>query len=80
MTLAVDDLASAELHDALRRRGINSSVSERQHALYDFTQKGVESALRLSPHYYNTEDEVDEVAAAIEELAARTSRSRAVLR
>jgi selenocysteine lyase/cysteine desulfurase len=58
------------LHTELRRRRINSSVSERRHALYDFTEKSVEAALRLSPHYYNTEQEVDDVVAAVAELAA----------
>jgi selenocysteine lyase/cysteine desulfurase len=57
------------LHTELRRRRINSSVSERRHALYDFTEKSVEAALRLSPHYYNTEQEVDDVVAAVAELA-----------
>ncbi|MFH8381780.1 hypothetical protein ACH4E7_12645 [Kitasatospora sp. NPDC018058] len=31
--------------------------------------KEVEWCLRLSPHYYNTEDEVDAVAGAVAELA-----------
>ena len=75
VTVAFDGLASDELHDELERRGINSSVSERQHARYDFTDKGVEWALRLSPHYYNTEAELDEVVAAIGELTARDRRA-----
>ena len=52
----------------LRARGINSSVSLREYALYDFADKGVEHCVRLSPHYYNTEDEVDAVVAAVGEL------------
>jgi selenocysteine lyase/cysteine desulfurase len=75
VTVAFDGLASDELHDELERRGINSSVSERQHARYDFTDKGVEWALRLSPHYYNTEAELDEVVVAIGELTARDRRA-----
>ena len=54
----------------LRRRRINSSVSAREHALYDFTDKGVDACVRMSPHYYNTEQEVDEVVDAVRELAA----------
>jgi selenocysteine lyase/cysteine desulfurase len=38
---------------------INSVLTLRDYAQYDFIAKGVESAVRLSPHYYNTEDEVD---------------------
>jgi len=37
----------------------------------DFAQKGIEWALRLSPHYYNTEDEVHQAVLAVRELAAR---------
>ena len=56
------------LHAELEARGINSSVSSRTSAQYDFEEKGVEAALRLSPHYYNTEEEVEEVVAALAEL------------
>jgi selenocysteine lyase/cysteine desulfurase len=70
VTIAVAGHDSEELHAELERRRINSSVSARDTALYDFTEKRVEAALRLSPHYYNTEDEVDEVVAAVAELAA----------
>ena len=75
VTLTVDGWSSDALHDELERRGINSSVSEREHARYDFADKGVEAALRLSPHYYNTEEEVDEVVAAIGELTKRRDRA-----
>jgi selenocysteine lyase/cysteine desulfurase len=61
-------------HDAqqvvtqLRAQGINGSASQRSWSLRDMDSKGVESTLRLSPHYYNTEDEVDAVAAALAAL------------
>ncbi|MEV1172611.1 aminotransferase class V-fold PLP-dependent enzyme [Nonomuraea sp. NPDC049784] len=54
---------------ALDSRGINSALSFREFAQYDFADKDVEWALRLSPHYYNTEDEVDRVVAMVAELA-----------
>jgi selenocysteine lyase/cysteine desulfurase len=57
---------------AMDERGINSALSYRQFAQYDFADKNVTWALRLSPHYYNTEDEVDVVADAIADLAAGT--------
>ncbi|GAA4011816.1 aminotransferase class V-fold PLP-dependent enzyme [Allokutzneria multivorans] len=53
---------------ALDARGINSALSFREFAQFDFADKDVEWALRLSPHYYNTEEEVDAVAAAVAEL------------
>jgi selenocysteine lyase/cysteine desulfurase len=75
VTLTAEGWSSDALHDELERGGINSSVSERQHAQYDFADKGVEAALRLSPHYYNTEEEVDEVVASIGELTKRRDRA-----
>ena len=71
VTFTVDGWNSEVLMTELRRRRINSSVSAREHALYDFTDKGVEACVRMSPHYYNTEQEVDEVVDAVRELAAR---------
>jgi selenocysteine lyase/cysteine desulfurase len=47
----------------LRRRGVNVSVTTRTAAVIDMDDKHATAALRLSPHYYNTEDEV---AAAVE--------------
>jgi selenocysteine lyase/cysteine desulfurase len=43
----------------LRARNVNTSASSRSAAWFDMTAKGVESALRVSPHYYNTEDELE---------------------
>jgi selenocysteine lyase/cysteine desulfurase len=69
VTFTLSTLAADDLHAALESRGINSSVASRDTALYDFEEKGVEACLRLSPHYYNTEDEVAQVLAAVAELA-----------
>ena len=48
----------AELKLELRRRGVNVSVTTRTAAVIDMDDKHAAAALRLSPHYYNTEDEV----------------------
>lgn len=57
---------------ALRRRGINTSAPERADAVIDMDDKGAESVLRISPHYYNTAEEVDAAVAAVTEwLASR---------
>ena len=76
VTFTVAGWTSEALQDALRERRINSSVSLREYALYDFAEKGVDECLRLSPHYYNTEQEVDAVVAAVRELGARPPRAR----
>jgi selenocysteine lyase/cysteine desulfurase len=69
VTFSIGGKPSDVVKDELAARGINSAVSLREYALYDFTDKAVEDCVRLSPHYYNTEREVDEVLAAVRELS-----------
>ncbi len=49
----------------LAERRINANLSLREYAVIDFDRKGVPWALRLSPHYYNTEEEVQTVVSAL---------------
>jgi len=53
----------------LRSRNIHTSSASRSSALIDFKKKGVNWALRLSPHYYNPEAEIEEAAKALQQLA-----------
>ena len=53
---------------ALRARRINTSASDREDAVIDMDEKRVRSALRVSPHYYNTPEEIDAAVAALREL------------
>ncbi|NIP78957.1 MAG: aminotransferase class V-fold PLP-dependent enzyme [Gemmatimonadetes bacterium] len=59
---------AAEVVAALRDQGINTSALDRVSAVIDLDEKGVESALRLSPHYFNTEAEIRSAVAAIAAL------------
>lgn len=52
----------------LRRRRINSSASLAWYGLIDMAEKKAEGALRLSPHYYNTLEEVDAAIEALREI------------
>jgi selenocysteine lyase/cysteine desulfurase len=56
------------LKHALDAAGVNSSLSYREYAQYDFGDKRVDWCLRLSPHYYNTEEEVDRVVQLVRNL------------
>jgi selenocysteine lyase/cysteine desulfurase len=60
--------SGAEIKLALRRRGINVSSPSREDAVIDMDEKGVGSALRISPHYYNTAAEVDAAVAGLGEV------------
>lgn len=69
VTFAVEGWAPEEFKAAMDQRRINSALSFREFAQFDFGDKEVEWCLRLSPHYYNTESEVDDVVATVRELA-----------
>ena len=69
VTVEIPDRDAAAFHSELERRGINTTVSTRAYAVIDFDDKGVGWALRVSPHYYNTEDEIDTAVATIAEMA-----------
>ncbi|MQS15664.1 aminotransferase class V-fold PLP-dependent enzyme [Streptomyces kaniharaensis] len=68
VTFAIERWEAEPFKAAMDARGINSALSYREFAQFDFADKEVEWCLRLSPHYYNTEDEVDAVAGAVAEL------------
>jgi selenocysteine lyase/cysteine desulfurase len=69
VTVDVADRDAAELKLTLRTRGINTSSADRKSGVLDMDEKGAATALRLSPHYYNTEDELDAAVTALAELA-----------
>lgn len=71
VTFAIEGWQPQPFKEAMDTRGINSALSFREFAQYDFADKGVDWCLRLSPHYYNTEDEVDRVADTVADLALR---------
>ena len=50
---------------SLRQQGINTSATLRECSVIDMDEKRAASAVRISPHYYNTDHEVDTVVEAI---------------
>jgi selenocysteine lyase/cysteine desulfurase len=65
VTIRVGGHDAHAVRDWLRARGVNTTAQERADAVIDMDAKEAPSLLRLSPHYYNTEDEI---AAAVELL------------
>jgi selenocysteine lyase/cysteine desulfurase len=71
VSVSVEGPEPEELVLALRERGINTSAQTRVQAVLDFDDKGVQGALRISPHYFNTDEELAAVVGALNELAGR---------
>jgi selenocysteine lyase/cysteine desulfurase len=65
VTFAVEGWQAEPFKAAMDAAGVNSALSFREFAQFDFGDKDVDWCLRLSPHYYNTEDEVDRVAGTV---------------
>jgi selenocysteine lyase/cysteine desulfurase len=74
VTIDVAGWDAGELAKVLRARGINTSASLRAYAVIDMDEKRAATALRLSPHYYNTEEEIERV---VEQLKGVTLRGSA---
>jgi selenocysteine lyase/cysteine desulfurase len=74
VTAAIDGRDARELVSALRERRVNTAATLRWYGLLDFEKTDVTSALRLSPHYYNTEAELDEAVSILAEVVARAPR------
>ena len=67
-TAAIAGRDSKEIKLALRARGINTSSPHREDAVIDMDEKRTSSALRISPHYYNTKEEIDTAVGTLEEM------------
>jgi len=54
----------------LSRRGINVSTTVAEHNQFDSEVRDVHPMVRLSPHYYNTEGEIDQAVDVVRAIAA----------
>ena len=70
VTVEIPNWEGPAFHAELDHRGINTTVSTRAYAVIDFDDKGVDWVLRISPHYYNTEEEIESAVSTIAQLAA----------
>jgi selenocysteine lyase/cysteine desulfurase len=67
VTAKVDGVPAADVVAALARAGINVTDTVPEHSQFDTEVRDVHPLVRLSPHYYNTEAELDR---AVEVIAA----------
>jgi selenocysteine lyase/cysteine desulfurase len=71
-------LASVAAPDAvaeLARRRVHVVASRRSSTLLDMDARGLDAVVRASVHYYNTGEELERAAAAVEAVAARSGPS-----
>ena len=71
VTATVTGHEPSDLVTALRLRGINTSSQSRVDAILDFDEKGVDGALRMSPHYFNDESDLDALIEALTEIVGQ---------
>ena len=67
-TFTIEGHDPSVVEEWLREQRINVSTSSQLSARLDFPERGIEQVVRASVHYYNTEEEVDELVAAVGDL------------
>ena len=65
VTFSKQGIESRRLADRLSVQQINVSVSNPESTLLDSQDRGLGPIVRASPHYYNTEEEVERLVAAV---------------
>ncbi|HSJ06570.1 MAG TPA: aminotransferase class V-fold PLP-dependent enzyme [Longimicrobiales bacterium] len=68
-TVAFDGHDAGTIVERLREQAINTSATYREYAVLDMDDKRAASAVRISPHYYNTVRDVDTLLFGLEEFA-----------
>ena len=69
VTAKVSGTETADVAAALAGQGINVSTTVAEHNQFDTEVRDVHPLVRLSPHYYNTEDEIDQAIDTVASLA-----------
>lgn len=70
VTLNKEGLSAPDIKAALEKQGIAVQVANVIHTRLDLGARGIETTLRVSPHYYNTVEELDRFLDALEALKA----------
>lgn len=69
VTVVVEGMPCADVVQKLAKEGIAINRSLREYALLDFGARNQTEVCRISPHYYNSEDEIDRALDAIRSCA-----------
>ncbi len=68
ITVEIPGREPALVLQTLREKNINISISSRSSAIIDYDAKRVTWAVRISPHYYNTEEEIETLLRALQKI------------
>ena len=68
ITLRKQGVAQADLEKYLSQHGVYFSMGHAKNALLDARKKDIEWFLRISPHYFNTREEADQLVGIIEAM------------
>jgi selenocysteine lyase/cysteine desulfurase len=74
VTAKIGGLAAPQAAQALARAGVNVSTTVPEHNPLDTQDRAVHPLIRFSPHYYNTDDEIDRTAELVAGLARLPAR------
>jgi selenocysteine lyase/cysteine desulfurase len=69
VTAKIDTLPAEQAAEELGRAGVNVSTTVPEDSPLDTQDRGVHPLIRFSPHYYNTEAEIDRAAELVAGLA-----------
>jgi selenocysteine lyase/cysteine desulfurase len=68
VTFSVEDKTPEEIKHALSQHTINVSITSRDSTLLDMQARGLDTLVRASVHYYNTEEEVERFCQVVASL------------
>lgn len=68
VTFVVAGRSTGDVRDGLTAAGVNSSLANAAASQFDMAERGPAGFVRLSPHYFNTLDELDRVCDIVAEL------------
>lgn len=68
VTFVVEGESADRVQTELSSGGINVSTSPAAYALLDLPHRGLDAVVRASVHYYNSEDEIERLCAALRNL------------
>ncbi|EFV12111.1 aminotransferase class V-fold PLP-dependent enzyme [Segniliparus rugosus] len=71
VTFSLDGVSADEVVAELVERSVSCHFSRRTSAQHDMAAKGLTDVVRFSPHYFNTEPEVDHLLGLVSEVASR---------